>query len=162
MTVKKLLIVFLVLAGLIGAGVLGGLIYIGVVGPETRVVAGNQVAGHHLKIINDLKLLQPGERIQYFYSDAMVDIRQGMYFVTDRRLVLYCKGWGKPRHEVPFGDIEKVEGRLQDSFWEDSTLEVTLKNGEALEFPLSNEKGGSRRFFAYLKSKLPKAATVER
>jgi hypothetical protein len=162
MTIKKLLIIVLVLAGLIGAGVLGGLMYIGMAGPESRVVGGNLIAKHHLKIINDLKLLQPGEHIQYFYSDALVNIRKGMYFVTDRRLVLYCKSWEKPRQEVPFQEIEKVEAQLQDSFWDDSTVQVTLKNGEVLEFPLSNEKGGSRRFFDYLKSKVPQATAVEK
>ena len=159
---KKLLVIFLLLAGLIGAGALGGLVYVGLAGPETRVVTGNQVRPHHLRTISALKLLQPGERIHYFYSDALVDIRKGMYFVTDRRLVLYSKDWEKPRQEIPFQEIEKMEAQLQDSFWEDSTIEVTLKNGEALEFPLSNEKGGSRRFFEYLKSKAPGAAAVEK
>jgi hypothetical protein len=158
MTMKKLLVIFLLLTGLIGAAVTGGLVYVGLVGPETRVVAGHEVSKHQAKIIGQLGLLQPGERIQYFYSDAVVDIRNGMYFVTDRRLVLYCKDWEKTSQEAVFGEISRIEGELKDSFWEDSTIHVTLKGGETLEFPLSNEKGGSRRFFDYLKSKAPKAA----
>jgi hypothetical protein len=162
MSVKKLLVIFLVLGGLLGAAVVGLFIFVGLAGPGTEVVVGNQVSARHLKIINDLKLLQPGERIHYFYSDAMVNIRNGMYFVTDRRLVLYCRSWAKPRQETPFAEIEKVEAQLRDSFWEDSTIDVTLKNGEVLEFPLSNEKGGSRRFFEYLKAKAPQGAAVEK
>ena len=46
-------------------------------------------------------LLQEEEQIRYFYSDALYDIKDSLYFVTDRNLVLYSTDWEEPQIIIP-------------------------------------------------------------
>ena len=71
--------------GLIGLIILGSLV------PETYIYLGHQVPQKYLSEIRSLGLLSEDEKIKYFYTDAAFDIKEGLYFVTDRNLVLYCK-----------------------------------------------------------------------
>jgi len=129
--------------------VVAGLVYVGTVGPETFVVPGPQVKLGHLKEIRRLGLLEPGEQIKYFYSDAFVDIKGGFYFVTDRRLVLYSDGWVTPAAIIGFSNIADLSIAYRGSFFEDSQVTVELDDGDVFWFPLSSERGGDKRFFEY-------------
>lgn len=58
--------------------------------PDSSIYLGKQVPK---RTIHSLGLLESGEEIQYFYSDGIWDIKQGMYFVTDRHIALYSYDW---------------------------------------------------------------------
>lgn len=150
---KKLLIGCLVLAlGVIGL-VFVGLAYVGTAGTETWVVTGRQMRKGHLETIRELGLLEQDEEIQFFYSDALIDIRAGMYFVTDRNLVLYCEEWDDPQLVVPFSEVSATWLEADDSFFMDSYVGVVLEDDTEWAFPVSSEKGMDQRFYDYLEEK---------
>jgi hypothetical protein len=153
---KKILILLAILGVLglgLGAAAIVGLIYIGANGPETFVVSGEQMTARQVAVIRELGLLEKGEEIRHFYSDALLDIRDGMYFVTDRRLVLYDDDRAEALLAAPFAAIEGVAAEWSDSIWIDSTFAVTLADGRVWTFPISCENGGDKLVFEHLRER---------
>ena len=130
-----------------------GLVYIGIVGPETFVVSGKQVTKRHLQEIRALGLLDADEAIRYFYSDGLLDIREGLYLVTAKKLVVYSSEWENPAVIIPFGEIVALAIEYNDDWLEDSYVSVTLTDGSEVLFPLSSERGGDKKFYEYLQSR---------
>jgi hypothetical protein len=151
---KKIIIIIAVVAVCIAALIVGGVLYIGIVGPETFVVSGRQMTKDHSRIIRELDLLEDSERIQYFYSDVLTDIRKGMYFVTDRKLVLYNANWEEPKLIAPFAVVTDAQLERNESFFEDSYITIRLDNGEVWMFPVSSERGNDKAFYDYLISRI--------
>jgi hypothetical protein len=149
---------------LVGAGVLfclpcGGVFawvfYIGAVGPETSVYTGNQVPARFVSTMKDVGALDDDESILYFYSDAMTDIRNGFYFVSDKRVVVYSnQTGGTPLTAVPFDEITEVDIVRDESFFEDSVITLELECGLPVSFPVSSDAGGDQRFFDAIQSRV--------
>lgn len=153
-TFVKILISLSVVAGFTLMIVLGIFGYMMAQSPDTFVYTGPQMSKAHVKIARELGLLDAAEEIQYFYSDAFFDIRKGMYFITDERLVLYSEDWEVPLLAVPFEDIVDAEVEYDPSFFTDSTISITLSNGEAWTFPVSSERGRDEDFFEYIETRM--------
>jgi hypothetical protein len=153
---KKPILIALVAFGiLVIANVMVLLIMVGL-GPETYVVPGRQVPARYLSRMRSLDLLEEGEKVAYFYSDALTDIRKGLYFVSDRKVTAYCDSWDPPAVKVPFGEIIDLSVDYNESFWDDSTIWIRAKNDVELAIPVSSEKGGDKNFFEYLERKCGK------
>lgn len=120
--------------------------------PETYVYLGHQVPKKYLEEIQELKLLNNSEKIKYFYSDGLNDIKEGFYLVTDQHLVLYAEEWEQPSMILEFEDILSLDAEFDDSWLYDSFIILTTDNYE-VEFPVSSEKGRDRLFYEYLKEK---------
>lgn len=146
------------LAGLFFAAVLG-LAILGSMLPETSVYLGHQVPKKYMEEIRSLNLLEEGESIRYFYTDALFDIKEGMYFVTERNLILYSKEWEDPVTIIPFDQIVTVNVMYDESFFEDSRVFVATSSGLEVRFPVSSEQGLDRKFIAAFK--LPPEAIIE-
>ena len=129
--------------------------YIGVTGPETSVYTGNQVPKRFVDTMKDVGALEPGETILYFYSDGLTDIRKGFYFVSDRKVAIYSTETGDtPLTAIPFDQIEDVDIARSDSFFDDSDVTLTLKNGGEVSFPLSQENDKDEKFVEAIKARL--------
>ena len=149
---------------LVGAGVVllmacGGafswLAYIGTVGPDTFVYAGNQVPARFVTTIKSAGALDDDETILYFYSDAMVDIRDGFYFVSDRKVAIYSQAVAPAAlTTVRFDEIAELDIYREESFFEDSQIVLELKDGRPISFPVSSEADGDQRFFDAIKSRV--------
>lgn len=129
------------------------LVFIGVVSPETSIYLGNEVPDKFIRAAQELDVLDDGEEIQYFYSDAMFDVKASMYFLTDRKLVLQSTDWQEPTISIPFREIESLDIFRETSFIMDSTVFVTTKSGDEYSFPLSSEKNLDERFYETLQTK---------
>ena len=81
---------------------------IGSIAPVTSVYLGRQVPKKDVEEIKGLKLLRHGEKIVYFYSDGFIDIKDGMYFVTDQNVVAYNNLWEEPETIIPFETIDSI------------------------------------------------------
>lgn len=127
------------------------LIIFGSMIPETFIYLGRQVPKEYLNEIRSLGLLSEGEQLKYFYTDGLFNIKDGMYFVTDRNLVIYCSDWEKPDEIIGFNEIVKIEPEFDDSFFNDSMVFIETASGMQLTFPLSSEKGRDKVFVEYLK-----------
>ncbi|MGB0583349.1 MAG: HEAT repeat domain-containing protein, partial [Limisphaerales bacterium] len=127
--------------------------YLGTFGNETHVVSGDQVKSNQLRIIKKLGLLEEGETIQWFYTDGVFSIREGMYFLTEERLVMYSTEYEPHNYATKLEDIVKVELDKNESFFIDGYIEVAMVDGEAWSIPISSERGGDEKFFQYIKER---------
>jgi hypothetical protein len=126
-------------------------------GPDTKVLGGRQIPNRYVEQIQSLGILDPDEQIDYFYSDAMFNIEDGFYLLTDRRVVIYSRTFDEPAILVPYEEIEDVEGEFSNDWMQDSYILLTLKDGTGLSFPASPEVGGDRHVFDALKKRLEQA-----
>ena len=138
--------------------VLSVLVYIGTVGPDTFIVSGQQMNERFVTTIQDLEVLEEGEQILFFYSDALLDIEEGFYLLTDRKVLVYSAEWVEPAIPVRFDEIEDLDVVYDESFFVDSRIMITLKNGDYVTFPVSSEQGGDKKFFAALEKSWKEAA----
>jgi len=130
------------------------LIIVGAYGPETSVYTGRQIPKRFMTTIRSLKLLKEDERIKYFYSDAMLDIKTGLYFVTDKNLVLYSSEWEEPETIIPFEQISSLDAEYDDSFFNDTMVYITTYPGMSVSFPVSSDNGMDKRFIEAIEEKL--------
>jgi len=129
-------------------GCFGFLVYVGSVTPEPTVYAGNRIPQRFLDTAADVGALEPGEDVRYFYSDAVLDIRDGFYFVSDRKVVVYIEGTqGNPLTVVEFDQIKEAELDRDESFFMDSMIYIELEDGTPVSFPVSSDQDGDVRFF---------------
>ena len=129
------------------------LIVIGSIGPDISVYPGNQIPKKFLTTIRSLNLLQENEKIHYFYSDAFIDIKKGLYFVTEQNLVLYSSEWETPEIIIPLDSITAIDPIYDESFFEDTMVNISTSTGESFFFPVSSEKGLDRKFIEAIKQK---------
>ena len=76
-----------------------------------------------------------------------------MYLVTDRKVAIYDRSLDQPALMIPFSEIVAVEADFSDSWFEDSTIEITLADDTTVWFPVSSEGGGDKRVYETLKKK---------
>lgn len=138
---------------IIGAAI-GGLIVfyftLASFGPSLEVVTGAQLPKRYVKIIEKLDLIEKNESIKLFYSDVIFNIKNGMYFTTDNKLILYSKKWSQPKIIVPLNTIVEVNSDLQGDFWDDATFWIRTASDDEYTFPISGEDNSADRFYNFL------------
>jgi hypothetical protein len=126
--------------------------YIGTVGPDTKVYTGNEVPKRFTDTARQLKLLDAGEQVKFFYSDALKDVREGMYFATDKKVVVYIADAEKPTTVVPYEKIQDASFTKGSGMLEDSSITLTLEDGSVVAFPVSTEGGRDKLMFDAIES----------
>ena len=121
------------------------------IGPGTEVVLGKMLNKKYASFIRDNGLIEPSEEIEYWYSDAFSDFRNGFYFFTDKKVLLYCRKWEKPAISVPFSSIVNIEFQKEPSFFEDSKITLILSDSSTLFFPVSSDNNGDEKFLERMK-----------
>ena len=137
------------------AGCVGVLAWIGTVGPDTAVYAGNNVPDRFVETMRDVGAIEDGEQILYFYSDAFVNIRNGFSFISDRKIALYSRDVRPHLTTVLFENIVDVQIYRDESFFTDSEISIVLSNGMPLTFPVSSEYDRDVRFFDAIRDRVP-------
>ena len=115
-------------------------------GPDTSVYTGRQIPKRFMTTIRSLNLLKDNEQIKYFYSDALTDIKEGFYFVTDKNLIIYSDKWEEPETVIPLDQIVSLDVQYDDSFLDDTYAFITTLSGLEMSFPISSEKGLDKKF----------------
>jgi hypothetical protein len=139
-------------------GCIGWVAYIGSVGPDTGVYTGNKVPAKFEQTVVDVGALGPDETILYFYSDGVTDIRNGFYFVSDKRIVIYSEyAAGDPLTVIEFDEVEGLNLSRDTSFFTDSQIYLDLKDGTPISFPVSSDNDGDERFFEAIREKVGRA-----
>ena len=131
----------------------GTCVYIGATGPDTKAIPGRQIPARFVSQIRNLKLLEPGEQIQYFYSDALFNIEEGFYLLTDRKVVIYSRNLDDPSVLIPFSDIADLQFDASDNWVDDSQITLELTDGSYASFPVSAQGGGDQNMYAALKKR---------
>jgi hypothetical protein len=143
----KVLLILIIVGAVLIILTCGGLMYIGATAPDTRAVAGSQMRKKDLATIQRLQLLEPGEKIQYFYSTGILDIESGMSFFTDRKVVAYSDSLAEPAIIAVYDEIADITADFSDSWFVDTSIWVQLHDGTEILLPVSIEGGGDERFF---------------
>ena len=125
-------------------------------GPETYVLSGHEIPQKYMKTMKNLSLIEPGDNLQFFYSDAFLDIKDGFFFVTDKKLVMYSKAWDVQKIVIPFEDIIDLTPEFEDSSWDDSSIWLRTIKGDERRLLVSSDYGGDKRVYEYLKNNSPK------
>ena len=128
-------------------GCLTWIMYVGSIGPHTYVYAGNQVPAPFMETMRNVGALEDGENVRFFYSDALTDIRDGFYFVSDQRVVVYAQESVAPLISVPFDQIAEADLSRDMSLLVDSIITLSLTDGSPVAFPVSSESDGDQRFY---------------
>ncbi|MDG1332577.1 MAG: hypothetical protein P8P74_09625 [Crocinitomicaceae bacterium] len=147
---NRALLITLISVGVVFLAGIIALSYIGAKGPETFIYKNNEVPTSFRKQMLDMDLISKEEKIIYFYSDALMDITDGLYVLTDQHLILYSKQWEEPETIIGFSEISSLNIDYDDSFLIDSYVVVETDYGMMVEFPLSSEKGRDKEFYTLL------------
>ena len=94
--------------------------------------------------------------MRLFYSDALSDIREGFYFLSDRKVAVYIHSAATPATAVRFDQIKDASFSGSDSEWTDSSITLTLKDGSTVSFPVSTELGRDKLSFKTIQDAMPK------
>ena len=135
------------------------LVYIGTQGPSADVEAGNAITQKQQQVFQKLDLLEGGEKVIYYYSDALLDIEAGIYILTDRRIILHSNTWVTPTWKVVFHNINSVSLERDTSFFADSMVTLELNSGDVLIFPLSSFEEGDVKFVERLQRYMDEVGT---
>jgi hypothetical protein len=129
--------------------------YVGAVGPDTSVYTANRIPQRFMDTIDDVGALDEDEKILYFYSDAMTDILDGFYFVSDKKVVIYSHSFGdEPLTAIAFDDIVDADLYRDESFFDDSEITLYLKDDQVLSFPVSSDSDRDQQFFDAIYEKI--------
>lgn len=134
--------------------------YVGSKGPDTKVYAGHEVPAKYVNEIKSLGLLEANEQIRFFYSDALTDIKNGFYFVSDKKVAVYIGDAATPAQAVPFKQIKEADIVRTTSMLEDSTITLTLTDGRIVSFPVSNELDRDQMFLDTIEKAIPKTGAA--
>lgn len=119
-------------------------VYVGLVGPEVEAVSGDKMKAKYKDFVMEKKLLDPKEKILFWYSDAFLDFRESFSFYTDKKLVLYqAELVEDPVIILPYSKIEDFELDL-DNF----KIVAYLKEEEGeVHFPVPSATEDARKYF---------------
>lgn len=115
--------------------------------PETEVVPGKQLNKRYVSFLQEEELISSVEEIQYWYSDAFGDFKDGFYLYTNEKVIAYCQDWEEPAILVPFHEIYDIEFVRDESFIEDSRITLHLYDDSTVYFPVSSENDGDQKFY---------------
>lgn len=143
------LLIVLSVFGAIAIAACGGVVWLAVAigtSPDTFVYSGNQIPAAYIDSAQNIGIVDPSEQVLFFYSDAMFDVEQAMYVLTDQHLVLYNKSWSDPKRVIAFNEISAVSASWSSEWITDSMISVELTDGSRWTFPLSMENDTDHRF----------------
>ena len=136
-------------------GCVGILTWIGIAAPDTAVYSGNNVPARFVETLHEVGAIEEGEQLVFFYSDAFLNIRDGFYFISDRKIGLYAQDVRPQLTVVRFEDIADVQLYRDESFFVDSEIFIELSDGTPISFPVSSERDGDVRFFDAIVDRAP-------
>lgn len=144
--------------------VLGMIIDAGIF-PDTAVVEGKHLTRFQVKALVGDGLIYEDQVIDYFYSEAFLDITAAGQFLTSEKVVSYFENEGELElYEIPYSEIEKIELVVEGSYIEDSQYRIygnDESDWEYINIVLSVEADGDKRFLEHLKKKIIECQDTE-
>lgn len=139
---------------LVCAGLVGSIVYMIGVGPDTKIYSGAEVPQRFLDTARRLGVVDEGEQVLFFYSDALTDVEEGMYLVTDGKVGMYIEDAAQPLQLMPFELIRDVDISRGSSWLEDSTITLVLTDDSVVCFPASIEGDRDQRMFEAIRKRM--------
>jgi hypothetical protein len=123
--------------------------------PSASVVSGDKLLTHDIKFMQRAGIIRPGEKIEYFYSDALLMIRNDGNGFTDRQVFSY---WVDDNDNfnvdaVKFGDIGDIEVTWASGFGDNTVVEVSRHDQSRMILYVSSIDGKDKVFVQHLKAR---------
>jgi len=130
--------------------------------PSTKVVSGSEVYSKDILLLTEKAIIQPNEKIEYFYSEGVSSILEGGSILTDNRVVVYAQGEGDIQiYELPFQDIVSIELIKQGNYLNNSVYEVrSFNENVGIRLFLSTEGKGDITFVEELRKRVKKINNI--
>lgn len=145
---RKLYYVTASIAGVLMLALIA-LFVVAALGPDDAVVPGKQLKARYVREIQGLGLLDKNEELTYFYSDAFYSIRNGFYFFTDKKVVLYNEDWASASIIVPYGAITNIE-LIDGPEAEKRQINIYQRANTVLNIPLPDKGTDYKTFYELL------------
>ncbi|WP_200975261.1 hypothetical protein [Echinicola sp. 20G] len=127
------------------------LMVLGLMSPEIEVIPGRQVDKEYVNFLRTEGLLEGLEEMHYWYSDGFTDFKEGFYFFSDQKVVVYNESWFEPAIIIPYEQILDISFERDSSFFEDSMITLYLDDESSVYFPVSSENDGDIKYYAKLR-----------
>jgi hypothetical protein len=125
-------------------------------GPPTRALRAGEIPASYHETLVEAGVLEPDERIQFFYSRGLLSILDGGNLFTDTRVVSYESAGGEISVvSVSYPEILDLQVAYSESFLDDTVLTITTMRGEEFFLIVSAEDGRDREFVSELRARLP-------
>jgi len=149
----KALLLFSIVLVLAGGSVVLFLMYVGVMGPATYVYSPGQTPRRFLAVAEEVGGLQPGEKVEFFYSEGFIDVREGFTYVSDRKVVIYDPEGEPPLVATEYRDIQGLELDRDESILVDSLITLEVEDS-SIVIPVSSEKDRDIEFYEAIRSRV--------
>lgn len=129
-------------------------------GPPIAVSPGTKLQSRHARKLEKLGVLEQGEKVRLYYSSGFIDVSEGLVVLTDRQLVLYDSESNPPTLKVPFAELAGLRVSYGESWVDNTTVWISLKDGSRHNFELATDDGGDREFVGALQDATGTVAEV--
>mgnify|MGYP003652159858 CR=1 FL=1 len=123
----------------------------------TEVLEGKDLSKDYREALTRSDIINSGDSIQYFYSEAFSSIEETGSILTSDRVIMYLQDENKETavYELYFEDITDVELTESGNFLNDSVYKVYADSRDAyLTIVLSTTDRGDIKFIEALRSEL--------
>jgi len=140
-------VVFLIFVLLV---LLGGAIEYGFV-PDVEALPAGKIHPRYLEKLREMEVIDPDERVLYFYSGGLISIEgDGNLFTKDR--VISYKGYADEIEifSATYDEIVAIDFEQSESWADDSIISVQLRDGAWFTLTVAPESNGDQRFYKRL------------
>ncbi|MCO4780986.1 MAG: DUF4234 domain-containing protein [Candidatus Cloacimonetes bacterium] len=123
--------------------------------PSTQVIKGSRLDSNQLSFLHTNNFLLKGDKVHYFYTDAIFSIQEEGNFFTDKTVVSYIESETPGEYlsnVIPYQEITDLSFESSDNFIENSIIKVSLQDDTFFEIGISNELGLDKTYFNKLQS----------
>lgn len=143
-------------ATLMVGGTLTALIVMGSFGPPTRALRESEIPSSYTVTLAEAGVLEPEERMLFFYSGGLFSILEDGNILTENRVVSYETFEGEIYlSSSTYTDIRDFDVAYSESFLEDTVLTISTVNDEQFILIISAEDDRDHEFVSKLKARLP-------
>jgi len=119
--------------------------------PEVEALPTGKIHPRYLKKLREMQVIDPDERVLYFYSGSLLSIkRDGNLFTKDR--VISYKGYGDELElfSATYDEIVAIDFEQSESWEDDSIISVKLRDGSWFTLTIAPESNGDQKFYRRL------------
>ena len=120
-------------------------------GPETTVYSAREIPAAYSAVVLEMADIDSDETIEFFYSDAMRDIRDGYVAITDKRAIIHDRDKGG-LIAVAYSAVAYMRFEAGGVF-SNSVITLELHDGSMVDVKLPTEQHGDLRVLKFFERK---------
>lgn len=126
--------------------------------PPAVVLTAPEIPGDYIPALQDLEILEPGEEVDYFYTNSKVDFRQNGNMLTNRRVISYQATQGNISFfAATYAEVIEIDVAFGRRTFEDTEVSITTVHGDHFYLVLSTEERRDRDFVDLLEKRRDEA-----